>query len=85
MELFRIKEIALEIEERVLLLGIFKKESDESLDNIVQKLENAGVFTYKDGKKLLKSLRSRGYIEDQSLTLAGIEKGKDIEREFKLQ
>ena len=75
----------MEIEERVLLLGIFKKEDDESLDNIVQKLEDAGVFTYKDGKKLLKSLRNRGYIEDQSLTISGIEKGKEIEQEFKLQ
>ena len=75
----------MEIEERVLLLGIFKKESDESLDNIVQKLENAGVFNYKEGKKLLKSLKTRGYIEDQSLSVAGIEKGKDIELEFKLQ
>ncbi len=75
----------MKIEERVLLLGIFKKESNESLDNIIQKLEDAGVFSYKDGKKLLKSLKTRGYIEDQSLTVSGIEKGKEIEQEFKLQ
>jgi len=75
----------LDIEERVLLLGILKKESDESLDNIVQKLEDAGVFTYKEGKKLLKSLRTRGYIKDQSLTISGIQKAKEIELEFKLE
>ncbi len=75
----------MDIEERVLLLGILKKESDESLDNIVQKLEDAGVFTYKEGKKLLKSLRTRGYIKDQSLTISGIQKAKEIELEFKLE
>ena len=75
----------MEIEERVLLLGILKKESDETLDNIVQKLEDAGVFSYKEGKKLLKSLRTRNYIENQALTLKGIQKAKEIEQEFKLQ
>jgi hypothetical protein len=74
----------MEIESRVLLLAIYKKKDDENLNDIILILEDAGVFTYKEGKKLLKNLKSENYIDDKALTFIGIEAAKDAELEFKL-
>ncbi len=73
------------IEEQVLLLGIYKRADDESINDVVMKLEDTGMFTYKEGKKYLKSLKEEGYIADDRLTVMGIEKAKAVEEGFKLQ
>jgi hypothetical protein len=75
----------MEIEERVLLLGIYKRKEGESLNDVIMILEDAGVFTYKEGKKLLKSLKSNGYISEDRLTVIGTQKAEEIEREFTLK
>lgn len=74
----------MEIESRVFLLAILKKKEEESLKDVILILEDAGVFTYKEGKKLLKELKQEGYVEGEALTFTGIEKAKDAELEFKL-
>ena len=74
----------MDINERVLLLAIYKKEKDESLQDILITLENSRVFTLKDGKKLLKNLKKSKYIIDGILTLSGETKAKEIEDEFKI-
>ena len=74
----------MDINEKVLLLGILKKESDESLNDIVVKLENTGMFTLKEGKKLLKKLKTEGYVLDSSLSLKGDLAAKEVEKEFQL-
>lgn len=75
----------MEIESRVLLLGIYKRQEGETLNDIVMMLEEAGVFSYKEGKKLLKSLKEDGYIVDDRLSVTGIQKAQEIEKEFTLQ
>jgi hypothetical protein len=47
-------------------------------------LENGGLFSYKDGKKFLKSFRQNNLIDGENLTFMGLEKAKDAELEFKL-
>ena len=74
----------MEINEKVLLLAILKKESDESLMDVVLKLEETGLFSLKEGKKLLKKLKSEEYISDSYLTLKGDVIAKNIEQEFKI-
>ena len=74
----------MEIEDRVLLLGIYKRKEGESLNDVLMILEDAGVFSYKEGKKKLKLLKEDGYIEDDKLTAVGINRAKEIEDEFKL-
>lgn len=74
----------MEIEERVFLLAIYKKKDDDSLNDIIQILENGGLFSYKDGKKFLKEFRKNDLIDGENLTLMGLEKAKDAELEFKL-
>ncbi len=74
----------MEIEERVFLLAIYKKKDDENLNDVIQILENGGLFSYKDGKKFLKGFRQKSLIDGENLTLMGLEKAKDAELEFKL-
>ncbi len=74
----------MEIEERVFLLAIYKKKDDESLNDVIQILEDGGLFSYKDGKKFLKVFKQNNLIDGENLTFMGLEKAKDAELEFKL-
>jgi len=72
------------IELRVLLLAIYKKQEDESLKDILQMMDNSRVFDLKTGKQYLKELRNLAFLEQDSLTFIGIEEAKKVELEFKL-
>ena len=74
----------MDINERVLLLAILKKELDETLNDVVIKLENTGMFSLKEGKKLLKKLKSEEFVTDSYLTLKGEVTAKNVEQEFKI-
>ena len=74
----------MDINEKIILLGILKKESDESLNDVIIKLENTGMFTLKEGKRLLKKLKTEGYVLDSSLSLKGDITAKEVEKEFKI-
>ena len=74
----------MDINEKVLLLAILKKESNESLNDIVLKLENTGMFSLKEGKKLLKKLKNEEFVTESYLTFKGEVIAKDVEQEFKI-
>jgi len=74
----------MQINKKVLLLAIAKKQEDESLLEVVAMLESARVFTRKEGKRLLKELKSEEYISESALTPKGLAYAKMIEEEFKL-
>ena len=74
----------MDINEKVLLLAILKKESNESLNDVILKLENTGLFSLKEGKRLLKKLKSEQFVSDSFLTLKGDAIAKNIEQEFKI-
>ena len=74
----------MDIIEKVLLLAILKKESDETLNGVVLKLGNTNLFSLKEGKRLLKKLRSEEFISDSYLTLKGEVTAKNVDQEFKL-
>lgn len=74
----------MDINEKVLLLAILKKELDESLNDVVLKLENTGLFSLKEGKRLLKKLKKEEFLGDSFLTLKGDAIAKNIEQEFKI-
>jgi hypothetical protein len=78
------KEFEQNMELRVLLLALYKKEDGESFKDIIITLENGGLFTFKVGKKLLKLLKELKYITDDGFTMVGIEKAKEVEMEFKI-
>ena len=74
----------MDINEKVLLLAILKKESNESLNDIVLKLEDTGLFSLKEGKRLLKKLKKEEFLSDSFLTLKGEAIAKNVEQEFKI-
>ena len=74
----------MDIEDKVLLLGIYKREEGESLKDVLLMLEDSQLFRLKDGKKRLKRLKSEGYIDGDILSVLGIKKAKEIEEEFKV-
>jgi hypothetical protein len=74
----------MDINEKILLLAILKKEVDETLNDVVLKLENTNLFSLKEGKKLLKKLRNEEFISDSYLTLKGEVIAKNVEQEFKI-
>ena len=72
------------IEIRVLLLALYKKQDDESFNDVLGVMEESRGFTKKVGKKYLKFLKQENYITEDSFTMIGLEKAKEIEMEFKI-
>lgn len=72
------------LNKRVLLLAILKKEEDETLNDVIKKMDNTKVFSLKQGKKYLKELKKENLVGDESLTMIGVTKAKEVELEFKL-
>ena len=79
------EELGMEnIEQRVLLLGLYKKEDSETFNDILGVMEQSRVFTKKVGKKYLKNLKELNYITDDGFTMIGLAKAKEVEQEFKI-
>lgn len=74
----------MDINKKVLLLAILKKDENENFIDIIVKLENTNLFSLKEGKKLLKELKKEEYISDSTLSLKGELEAKKIEEEFKI-
>ncbi len=72
------------IEKRVLLLGLYTREEDERVQDVLLKLEETGMFTLKEAKRLLRELKEEGYMTGSQLTLKGVERAKSVQDEFKL-
>jgi len=72
------------IELRVLLLAIYKKENDEDFQDVLKMMDNNRVFDLKTGKQFIKELKEMNFLTDDSLTFLGIEEAKKVELEFKI-
>ncbi len=74
----------MDIEKKVLLLGILKKQNDETLNDVLISLEEARVFTLKDGKKYLKDLKNESLLINNELSFSGFARAKEVELEFRI-
>ena len=74
----------MQIEKKVFLLKMLKRESDESIKDVIIILADTGVFTLKEGKKIRKELEREGYIKDGNLTMLGVAEAKKADEEFRL-
>ena len=72
------------IEQRVLLLGLYKKQDGETFNDILGVMEESRVFDLKTGKKYLKNLQKLNFINNNTLTMLGVQKAIEIEQEFKI-
>lgn len=78
------EEFTQNIELRVFLLAIYKKQENETIKDIINVMEDSRVFTKKIGKKYSKILKELKYLDQEYLTMLGIEKAKEVEMEFKI-
>ncbi len=69
--------------ERVCLLALMKKQSDESLSDIQKMLVDTGMFEMKECKQVFKMLKEEQYISNDSLTMKGVMEAKLAEEMFK--
>ncbi len=74
----------MDIEKKVFLLAIYKRKDDESLKDAIAQMEDAKVFSFKEGKRLLKELKSEKLIVNGALSFSGIQQAQEIEQEFKI-
>ena len=74
----------MDIEQRVFLLAIYKKQDDETLTDVIAQMEEAKVFSFKEGKRLLKEFKAQKFIIDNELSFSGLALAKAAEEEFKL-
>ncbi len=74
----------MDINKKVLLLAVAKKRQEESLQDVLAMLENAHVFSRKEGKRLLKELKREQLVDASGLTPKGAMLAKEIEEEFRL-
>jgi hypothetical protein len=73
-----------EINIMVLLLAISKMENDESLQDVIFRLSNAGAFSLKESKKMIKELKNEKLLIDDKLSFIGLQKAQEAERFFKI-
>ena len=73
-----------ELFRKVFLLKVLTKESDESMDDVISSLANAGMFNAEEGKALKRKLEKEAYIVNNELSVKGIMEAKKAEQEFKL-
>lgn len=72
------------MEFRVFLLSIYKKQDNETIQDVIAMMINSNLFDIKTSKKFIKELKNLNYLIDNSLTMIGIQKAKEVELEFKL-
>ena len=68
---------------KVTLLGIYKKEPDESLNDVMKMLADTGMYDLKEAKQVFKELKAEQFISNEQLTMKGIMVAKAAEEEFK--
>jgi len=74
----------LDIEKKVFLLAIYKKQGDETLTDVIAQMEDAKVFSFKEGKRLLKEFKTDKLIIESELSFSGLAIAKAAEQEFKI-
>jgi len=70
---------------RVFLLGILKKESGETLDEVTKSLVNTGMFELDEAERVLQELIDTKYVVNGELSFKGIIIAKEAEAEFTLK
>jgi len=69
--------------ERVCLLAVMKKESEETLKDVQSMLVDTGMFDIKECKKVFKMLKDEQYLSNDTLTMKGIMEAKLAEEMFR--
>ena len=68
---------------RVTLLGILKKQPEESLEDVMEMLIDTGMYDRAEAQKVFADLRASGHIVGEGLSFIGVDAAKKAEQEFK--
>ncbi|EJF07725.1 hypothetical protein ThvES_00002010 [Thiovulum sp. ES] len=69
----------------LLLLAIYKKERDSSLNEVFAELVDVGAMKQDELQKGLETLENENLFLNNQLTFVGISEAKQIEDNFKIQ
>ena len=72
----------LDIFHAVTLLGIYKKEHSESLEDVKLTLMETGMYPKEQADEVFAQLLEWGYITDAGLTFVGVAAARQAEQEF---
>ncbi len=67
---------------RVTLLGILKKNPDESLEDVMEMLIDTGMYDRAEAQRVFDDLRASGHIVGEELSFIGVDAAQKAEREF---
>ena len=73
----------LDLLHRVTLLGILKKQSDETLEDVMEMLIETGMYEKAEAQKVFADLRASGHIVGEGLSFIGVDAAQKAELEFK--
>ena len=73
----------LDIIKRVFLLGVSKRDENETMKETLVSLVNTGMFDMKEAKQVLAELRDAKYIVGDNLSMTGVLEADKAEKEFK--
>jgi predicted metal-dependent peptidase len=68
----------------LILLSIYKKERDETIKEVVAKLDESGAMKVEEAEKILKELQNSSLLSGETLTFTGVAEAKKAEEFFKL-
>ncbi len=66
----------------VTLLGILKKQPDETLEDVMDMLIETGMYERPQAQQVLADLRADGYVDGKGLTMIGVQAARKAEAEF---
>jgi len=72
-----------DILKKVTLLGVYKREAGETLNDVMIMLVDTGMYDIKEAKEVFKTLKAEHYLSNGQLTLKGITEAKAAEAMFK--
>ncbi|MGW8169348.1 MAG: hypothetical protein ACWGHH_05035 [Sulfurovaceae bacterium] len=73
-----------ELLEQVVLLALLHKELDESVQDILEILEESRAMTMAEGKEVISKLEKEGAIVDGKLSFVGMALANKAQEAFKL-
>jgi hypothetical protein len=73
-----------ELLRNLLLLSIYKREENISINEIIAQLDESGAMDIKEGKSILKQLRNEKLFSDGELTPIGVVEAKKAEEFFRM-
>lgn len=75
----------IELLEDLFLLAMLNKESDETIDDIINILVEGKALSFDEAKEIVNNLKTKGAIVDNDLSFLGLTLANIAKEKFKLK